>query len=82
MYQYIDDTVVFSGSWTEHLIHLRGVLGTFREAGLTVKKRKCTFAAEECTFLGHTVGQGRVRPETAKVIAVREFLKPKTKRDL
>ena len=51
---YIDDTVVFSNTWTEHPSHLREVLGVFRDAGLTVKKAKCTFAAEECTFLGHT----------------------------
>lgn len=47
-----------------------------------VKKRKCTFAAKECTFMGHTVGQGKVRPEAAKVAAIREFQPPKTKRDV
>lgn len=46
---YIDDTVVlvFSDSWTQHLAHLREVLGIFRDAKLTVKKAKCTFAAAE-----------------------------------
>ena len=79
---YIDDTVVFSNTWTEHLSHLREVLGVFRDAGLTVKKAKCTFAAEECTFLGHTVGQGRVKPEIAKISAIREFQTPRSKKDV
>lgn len=79
---YIDDTVIFSSTWTEHLVHLREVLDIFRDAGLTVKKGKCTFAAGECTFLGHTVGQGKVRPDTAKVRAVKEFQLPRTKRNV
>ena len=58
------------------------MLGVFRDAGLTVKKAKCTFAAEECTFLGHTVGQGRVKPEIAKMAAIREYQTPRSKKDV
>ena len=38
---YLDDLVVFSNSWPEHLEHLRAVLQRLREAGLTVKPTKC-----------------------------------------
>ena len=34
---YLDDLVVFSQSWTDHLEHLRSILLRLREAGLTVK---------------------------------------------
>lgn len=37
---YIDDIVIFSGSWNDHLNHLRQVLFRLREANLRVKLKK------------------------------------------
>ena len=37
---YIDDLVVFSNSWEEHLEHLRQVLERLRRHGLTAKPSK------------------------------------------
>ena len=38
---YIDDILIFSDSWCEHLRHIRCVLNALREDGLTAKKNKC-----------------------------------------
>ena len=46
---YLDDVVIFSSSWEDHLRHVRIVLSRFKEAGLTVKVSKCQFA---CNYLG------------------------------
>lgn len=40
---YIDDVIVFSMSWEEHLTHLHSVLKCLGKAGLKVKERKCVF---------------------------------------
>ena len=37
---------------------------------------------EETTCLGHVVGSGEVKPELDKLKAVREFLRPLTKKDM
>ena len=79
---YIDDIVTFSSSWKEHLTHLRNVLQELREAGFTVKKRKCAFARQEVTFLGHVVGAGKTRPQQAKLEAIKNFRKPQKKKDI
>ena len=76
---YIDDVIIFSSDWVDHLGHLAEVLRRIQVAGLTVKKRKCQFGMAECLYLGHSVGSGKVRPEDVKVRAVREFGIPKTK---
>lgn len=34
---YIDDLVIFSLIWEEHLVHLRTVLNRIQDAGLTIK---------------------------------------------
>ena len=46
------------------------VLGQLRQAGLTVKARKCEFGASKCVYLGHIVGSGTVKPEGDKTTAV------------
>ena len=79
---YIDDVMVYSESWEEHLRHLQTGLERFREVGLTAKPSKCEWAAASCTYLGHVVGRGQVRPEECKVKAVRDFARPTTKTDI
>ena len=76
---YIDDVIVFSKTWNEHLKHLEIVLSKIQEAGLTIKKKKCQFGMSECGYLGHVIGSGRIYPESVKIEAVRSFEQPTTK---
>ena len=50
---YIDDVLVYSSSWEEHLVHLRGVLAFLKEAGLTAKPSKCVWGTTSLEYLGH-----------------------------
>ena len=77
---YIDDIVVYSQSWEEHMDHLRLVLQRLRLAGLTVKTRKCQLGTNKCVYLGYVIGNGEVRPESSKLKAVQEFSVPHTKK--
>ena len=79
---YLDDVVVFSDTWEEHLKHLRNILERLRSAGLTAKLTKCQFGMAECRYLGHIVGSGVVRPEYDKIRAVRTFQVPRTKKEV
>ena len=79
---YIDDVVIYSRSWTDHLHHLREVLNRLRTAKLTVKVVKCQFGMKKCTFLGHQIGGGEIRPILVKTEAVAEFKQPKMKKDV
>ena len=77
---YLDDLIIFSESWEDHLTHIQMVLERLRHAGLTAKARKCEFGASECVYLGHIVGSGTVRPEEDKTAAVRQFPMSETKK--
>jgi len=77
---YLDDVIVFSETWSDHVKHLEAVLRRIQTAGLTLKKRKCQFGMPECIYLGHRVGSGKVRPEDVKVQAIRNFIQPTTKK--
>jgi hypothetical protein len=79
---YLDDIIIFSDTWEDHLEHLRQVLDRIRAANLTLKKAKCVFATAEVEYLGHTVGLGKVAPRTAKVDAILKFPKPTDRKQL
>ncbi len=79
---YLDDVIIHSRCWEEHLEHLREILTRLRKAGLTIKESKCKFARNECEYLGHTVGNGKVHPLQAKVQVVQDFTRPITKKDV
>ena len=64
---YLDDVMIYSDTWEQHLQHLDAVLARLQEANLTLKLSKCQFGAEDCTYLGHRIGRGGVRPEKSKV---------------
>ena len=79
---YIDDIAIFSKTWTEHLQQLKAVLERLRKVKLTAKPIKCKWAYAFCSYLGHVVGRGLIRPEDCKVAAVKNFLQPVTKSDV
>lgn len=79
---YLDDLVIYSRTWEEHLSHIRQVLQRLQSAGLTVKARKRQFGMEQCLYLGHLVGSGTVRPESPKVEAISAFTTPRMKWDV
>ena len=79
---YIDDIIIHSETWEEHLIHIKAVLSQLREHKLTVKSVKCKFGMRECEYLGHIVGNGQVKPDPKKIIAVENFPKLTTKKQV
>lgn len=79
---YLDDIVVYSPTWPEHMDMLREVFARLKDASLTVNLAKCEFGKAVVTYLGKQVGQGQVRPLTAKVQAILDFPVPTTRRQL
>ncbi len=79
---YIDDVVVYSSSWTDHIVHIDQLFERLEAAGLVVNLPKCEFGKGQVTYLGHLVGRGSVRPRQAKVQAIADLSTPTTKRQL
>ena len=79
---YIDDVVIFSESFQDHVKHLRVVLQRLEETGLKLKPEKCIIVGRSCQFLGHVVGEGQIRPLEAKVKAVGGYPHPTKKKQM
>ena len=76
---YIDDIVIHTATWAEHIESVTDVFRRLRESGLTAKPSKCTMGNKHVEFLGHMVGGGKMSPVTDKVAAIKNALPPKTK---
>ncbi|CAM5149514.1 unnamed protein product [Natator depressus] len=74
--------VGFSDSWAEHLEQLQKIFERIKEAGLTVKAKKCQIGLNRVTYLGHQVGQGTIKPLQAKVDAIQKWPVPKSKKQV
>ena len=75
---YLDDIIVFSSTWEEHLARLRQVFELLRHANLKLGADKCTFAAKEVSYLGHRVTEECLLPDSSLLAAIREIPPPKT----
>ncbi|KAL2077768.1 hypothetical protein ACEWY4_027272 [Coilia grayii] len=79
---YLDDAVLVSDTWGEHLVRIRAFFERLLQAKLTVNLAKCEFARATVVYLGKVVGQGQVRPVRAKVLAIDKFPAPTTRKEL
>ena len=79
---YLDDIIIHSESWEDHIKHITVVLNSLMKAGLTAKPSKCQFGRDEIVYLGHRVERGRVQPEQSKIKAIQDFPKPATKKQV
>ena len=65
---YLDDVVIHSIDWEEHVCY---ILKKLQHAGLPVKLSKFQFAMAWCSYIiiyvGHVVGSGEVCPEHLKL---------------
>ncbi|KAJ1199344.1 hypothetical protein NDU88_003181 [Pleurodeles waltl] len=79
---YLDDVVIFSETWDDHLLHLQQICHTLENAGLTANPKKCVIGKPNISYLGYEIGQGTLQPQTKKIIAILNAPNPKTKKDL
>ena len=78
----MDNVVIFSDSWAEHLVHIEEVLESLREAGLTANRRKYKWGGTSVEFLGHRVGGGKMSMPQHRVQALSMYARPTTKKGL
>ena len=82
MFVYMDDIVIYAKTLEEHNQKLTKLLGRFKTAGLVLQPDKCRFMCKEIGYLGHLISKEGVRPDPKKVEAVRNFPRPKGRKNV
>lgn len=78
IFVYLDDIIICSKDFEEHLRLLKVVLEKLKEANLTVNFEKCEFCRSSLKYLGFVVDRDGLRTDPSKVEAMVNFPKPKT----
>jgi hypothetical protein len=74
---YIDDIVVYSKSYEEHIDHLDKVLTSIEQSNLTLSPTKCHLFYGSILLLGHKVSRLGLSTHYEKVKAVIEMSRPR-----
>ena len=72
-FTYLDDVLIFSKSWEEHLEHLEIVFNRFKSAGLKIKLSKCQFFKKQLHYLGHKISAEGLEPLPEKLKAIKNL---------
>ena len=73
---YLDDLLIFSQSFEEHLDRLGMVFKILIEANLKLKPSKCSLCRRTVNFLGHKISSEGISPSEEKISAVTKWPVP------
>ena len=79
---YVDDVLIFSKSFDEHLQHLEQVFQRLKQANLKLQPEKCHFAVRKLKFLGHVISRDGIEVDPEKTQAVSQVPIPKTQKQI
>lgn len=79
---YVDDGVIRSRTFAEHLTHRRLFWEKIRKSGLKLKLQKTLFCREEFRVLGFILTTNGVRPDPERMRAIYDIPAPRTRKDL
>eukprot|EP00794_Sanderia_malayensis_P010295 gene10295-11356_t len=79
---YMDDVVVFSRTFNEHLVNLEKIFNRLRTSGISLKLSKCLFASDKVDFLGFELSREGIKPQARLTTAIQSYKTPSTKKEL
>ena len=79
---YLDDIIIFSSTFEEHMERLQAVFERLQEHNLKLKPSKCELFKERVSYLGHVVSEEGIHTDPAKIEAVKSWPVPKNIKDV
>jgi transposase InsO family protein len=79
---YLDDIVVFSRTFEEHVERLEAIFKRLESTGLKLKPSKCHLFQKRIKYLGHIVSAEGVETDPEKVAALRKWPIPQSVKDV
>ena len=73
---YLDDILIYSATFENHLKHIQAVFDRLRDHCLKLKLKKCSFMKSETKYLGFVISENGVTPDSRKVEVIRSLPPP------
>ena len=73
---YLDDVIIFSESYEQHLIDIRKVFSLLQRANLKLKLKKCQFMKKSVDYLGHVISTEGIAPDPNKIDKIANYKVP------
>ena len=74
---YLDDIIIVSETFEEHMKWLEHVLKHIKDSGLTINREKSELCRSEIKFLGVLVNRDGFKPDPDKIAPILEYPVPK-----
>jgi hypothetical protein len=75
---YLDEILIYSKTWVEHLQHIQQVLHTLRQHKLYANLEKCSFGMDRFHYLGYIIDQHGVHVDPANIQVIHDWPAPTT----
>lgn len=79
---YLDDIIIFSKDYESHLEAVDKILETLKQAGISLKLKKCTWCTDSVKYLGHIIKPGELHVNDVRTKSLREMQHPTTQTEL
>ena len=79
---FIDDIMVFSKSYNDHLKHIAQVFQKWRFYGISLNSKKSNFVMQEGKLLGHIISKEGIKIDPERVTTIQKIDIPKTKKEI
>lgn len=76
VHAYLDDIIIMTNTWSDHLVKLGMVLERIANAQMTIKLKKYKFAQDRADILGHTIDADGISPQKDKLESIRKMRPP------
>ena len=79
---YLDDIIIYSKTFEQHIDYIGQVFGALRKAILKIKLKKRYFCFPNLAFLGHIIGRNGISPDLIKIEKIKSFSEPQNLKEL
>lgn len=79
---FIDDILIYSKSYEEHLHHVKLVFDLLREHQFEVRLSKCSFAKQQLNYLGHVLSAEGIATYPSKISIIQNWPVPTSVKEL
>lgn len=79
---YLDDIIVATDTFEEHIKMLATIADRLTKAGLTISPEKSRFCMKRLSYLGYIIDENGIQPDPMKIDSVCNYPVPKTVKDV